>query len=153
LPRSRTLALLRRDTVVDGLRRIDWAGLRVEWVVLFGSLARRNVGHDIDLLVKPKDGGGVEWRMSIAIEAAEAVGVDWGLVDVVEASVETPCPVIVDAWRHGLVIYEHTPGAARNWLRVRLMVCLDYEVSARKLGVLREASKSIIRRWSLGDSS
>jgi hypothetical protein len=59
-------------------------------------------------------------------------------------------PIIVDAWRYGLIVYELAKGTARTWLQKRLMVCLDYKISARKLGVLREATKSIIRRWRLG---
>jgi hypothetical protein len=52
--------LLSRDIVLEGLRQVDRARLKVEWAILFGSLAKRSVGRNVDLLVKPKDRGGVE---------------------------------------------------------------------------------------------
>ena len=43
--------------VLVRLGRVDWRGLGIEWVALYGSLARRGLGGYVDLLVYPGRGG------------------------------------------------------------------------------------------------
>ena len=141
----------RREEVLEKLRRINWRSLGVKTVVLFGSVARRGWGRDIDLLIDPArphpPGAGLgKLLLRIALEAEEATG---SSVDVVTLQ-EAPCPVILDAWRHDIVIYEEKPGEALTRLMWRLLVCLDYEASARKLGLTRVAARAAARRWGRG---
>ena len=141
----------RREEVPEKLRRINWQALGVKRVMLFGSVARRGWGRDIDLLIDParphQPGAGLgELLLRIALEAEEATG---SSVDVV-ALQEAPCPVILDAWRYGVVVYEEEPGEALTRLMWRLLVCLDYEASARKLGLTRVAARAAARRWGRG---
>ena len=145
--------VLRRERVMAALRRVNWVKLGAEWVVLFGSLAYRGVGEDIDLLVKPRGGGGAEWRLRTSIEVGEVIGVDWARVDVVEASNDTPCPIIHSAWRHGILAYEEEKGQARRWLLTRVMVCSDYELAMRRLRVIETGVMAARRRWGLGNPS
>jgi hypothetical protein len=95
----------------------------------------------------PLGGGGWEWRLRVAVELAEALGVEWGDVDVVEASPGTPCPIIFDAWRRGVVVYEEARGDAREWLLVRVSICYDYALAAERLGVFEAAVRAALRRW------
>lgn len=141
----------RREEVLEKLRRLNWRALGVRTVVLFGSVARRGWGRDIDLLVDPamprRPGAGLgELLLRIAAEAEEAAG---SRVDVV-ALHEAPCPVILDAWRHGIVLYEEEPGEALTRHMWRLLVCLDYEASARKLDLTRVAARAATKRWGKG---
>ena len=147
------MGMLRRDSVVAALRRVDWAGLGARWVVLFGSLAGKGVGRDVDLLVRPAGRGGAEWRLRVSVEVGEAIGVDWARVDVVEACTDTPCPIVYDAWRQGVVVYEERRGLAREWLLVRVMVCSDYGLAAERLEVVKTAVRAARRRWGNGGSS
>lgn len=145
--------ILRREKVMNALRRVNWAKFGVEWVVLFGSLAYRGVGEDIDLLVKPRGRGGAEWRLRTSIEVGEVLGVDWARVDVVEASNDTPCPIIHSAWRHGILVYEEERGRARRWLLLRVMVCSDYELAIKRLHVIETSVMAARRRWGPGSPS
>jgi predicted nucleotidyltransferase len=140
--------MLRLREVAETLRRLDWRNLEAEWVVVFGSLAERGEGRDVDLLVKHKGGkGGSEWRIRVVTAVADALGIDYSLVDVVEAEPDTPCPIIRSAWRYGLIVYEEERGAAKEWMLRRVIVCWDYEVAAKKLGVVETAVEAARRRW------
>ena len=140
-------SVLRLEVVLGALRRLEWGKLGVKWAILFGSLASRGRGRDVDLLVMPRGIGGPEWRLRLGIELAETIGVDWGAVDVVEASTTTPCPIVLDAWRNGLLVYEEEKGEAREWLLVRIKVCNDYLLAARKLQVLETGIEAAKKRW------
>jgi len=137
--------MLSLDRVLGGLRSIDWRGLGVEWVVLHGSLAKRGVGRDVDLLIHRASVGG-EAVLELSVKVADSLGVDPDQVDVTEAR-EAPCALLREAWRSGIPVYEARPGAAREWLLVRVEVCNDYELSRRKLGVVEEAARAARRRW------
>ena len=69
--------------------------------MLFGSLAREGCGRDVDVLVVPCEGVRLEARayLELVSELGWRLGAD---VDVVELGA-APCPVVVDAWRHGFV--------------------------------------------------
>ena len=74
------------NRVVAALRSVDWGSLGVEWVVLYGSLARRGKGRDVDLLVDSGWPGrwGLSWLLEVVMKVAEALQVDPSLVDVAE---------------------------------------------------------------------
>ena len=137
--------MLELEKIVEGLRRVDWDRLGVDWAVLFGSLARRGSGRDVDLLVMPR-GEGFD-PVDAAVEIAEALGLDASLVDVVDAR-RAPCPVILEAWRRG--IYIHGRALAREWLLARVWVCYDYAIAKEKLGITSRALQSMEARWGGG---
>ena len=140
---------LRLEDVLAALRRVDWGRLGVAWAVVFGGLARRSEGRDVDLLVMPFHGVS---PLELALRVSEALGVDPDRVDVVLAR-DAPCAIILDAWRHGVVVYEEERGAAREWLLTRVKVCHDYRLMAERLGVARAAAEAMRRRWSQWGSS
>ena len=135
---------LLKNPIVRGLKRVNWRRLGVRWAVLFGGLAGRGSGSDVDLLVLSQRGlGGL---LYVILEVSEALRIDPGLVDVVDAST-APCVILRDAWLNGVVVYEARRGEAREWLLPKVEICLDYEISRRKLGVVEEAVKAAKRRW------
>ncbi len=144
--------LLTREHVVNKLRRLDWRGLSVEWAVVFGGLTRRGVGSDVDLLVKPVGRGTLDWRIKLVAAVGNALGVDWALVDIVEAKPTTPCPIVFDAWMHGVTVYEAWKGAAREWLFTRVKICSDELIVFKRLKILETAVEAIKRRWDHGGS-
>ncbi len=127
-------------------RGVGWERLGVEWAVLFGSSARGR-GRDVDILVKAEHLN-VDVLVDVILAAADALGVDPSMVDVVEAS-RAPCPEVLDAWRRGVVLYERRPGAAREWLLYRVLLCWDYKVMREKLRVVETALEAARRRWGM----
>ena len=140
--------LLLRDRVVPLLRRVDWRGLGVEWAVVFGSVAREGAGRDVDILISLSgEGRGPGLLLEIAARVADALDVDPGIVDLVEAA-RAPCAVVRDAWRHGVLIYESRRGLARERLLSMVKVCYDYRLAAKKLRIPETAARAMRRRWS-----
>jgi len=135
--------MLERGRVLEGLRGVAWGRFGVEVAVLFGSLARRGRGRDVDLLVHSPRGLD---RLSLALEVAAALGVDPGLVDVVPLR-DAPCVIVVEAWRRGVVVYEARRGARLDTLLPAVKVCWDYSISVRRLRVVETAAKAMLRRW------
>jgi hypothetical protein len=135
--------------VLAALRSVDWRGLGVGWAVLYGSLARRGSGRDVDLLIEPSGPSGRDpgWLLDVIVWVAEALRVDPGLVDVVEFR-RAPCAVVREAWRLGIPVYEARRGLARDRLLVAVKVCHDYELARRKLRVAETAVRAMRRRWS-----
>ena len=138
---------LRLEELLPGLRKVPWQDLGVGLAVVYGSLAKRGQGGDLDLLVEHAGGrGGAEWRLQVVLAVADVLGLDPGEVDVVELH-EAPCAIVGDAWRHGIIVYEAERGLARRRLLERYMVCLDYRLAAERLGLVERAAKAALRRW------
>ena len=90
--------------------------------------------------------------LDVSLRVAEKLGVDPDRVDVVLAG-DAPCVIIVDAWRHGITVYEEEPGRAMERLLTQVIICHDYKLMRERLGVPRTAVKAIRRRWSKWQSS
>ena len=154
--------LFELESVLPALRSIGWRELGVGHVILFGSLAVRGRGGDVDLLVLPagmagRGSGDDLWAESqmvgrILSEVAEAVRAPYHLVDIVLASDDTPCPIVGEAWANGVIVYTRSREELREWLLSRLSICLDYELQRRKLRVVETALSAGARRWR-GDRS
>ena len=144
------------DEVLEKLRKkVNWTELGVEWALLFGSLASRGRGRDIDILVKlerSKVNGDIEAFLSIIGTLGEALGLDPSQVDIVELN-HAPCPLLVDAWKTRIVIYEKKPDVHIDDLLPWVMVCYDYGITARKLKVVETAIKAARRRWGENGST
>ena len=138
---------LLRERVVPLLRQVDWRGLGVEWAVVFGSVAREGAGRDVDILVCLGRGSSSPGLLlEVAARVADALDVDPGMVDLVEAA-RAPCAVVRDAWRHGVLIYESRRGLARERLLSMVKVCYDYRLAAKKLRIAETAARAMRRRW------
>jgi len=113
---------------------------------VFGSLASRGRGRDVDLLAALRPGADpVEAKLGLAAELAEALPWSFDLVLLDEA----PCPVVVDAWRHGVVVHEERRGLFIDLLLPRVELCSGYAIDARKLDLDRVAARAARRRWSV----
>ncbi len=88
--------------------------------------------------------------LDVSLRVAEKLGVDPDRVDVVLAG-DAPCVIIVDAWRHGITVYEEEPGRARERLLTQVIICHDYKLMRERLGVPRTAVKAIRRRSQSGN--
>ena len=113
------------DSALSALARVDWGGIGVRHAVLFGSLAERGRGRDVDLAVVAErfDADLVGY---IAWSVADALGIPEDLVDVVDL-LAAPCPVARSAAR-GRVVYTRSWQELAELLARRLMLCWDYEV-------------------------
>ena len=132
------------------LGALNWDRLRVEWVVLFGSLTREGSGRDVDLLVYPGPQplrSKLDYILGLIESVSTQLGVDPGLVDIVLASEDTPCTIVFDAWKHGKIVYERWRGSARSWLLQRVKICYDYKIMLWRHGIPRRSVEAIKRRW------
>jgi hypothetical protein len=84
-------------------------------------------------------------KIKVVLRISEALGVEEDLVDIVAVK-EASCAVIRDAWRHGILLYEESRGAMLDTLLPRLMACLDYDITTRKLKATQETVEAV-RRW------
>lgn len=89
--------------------------------------------------------GDIEAFLSIISALGEALGLDPSRVDIVELN-HAPCPLLIDAWKTRIVIYEKKPGVHIDDLLPQVMVCYDYAIMARKLKVVETAIKAARKR-------
>ena len=139
--------VVEKGRVVGVLRGFPWRRFGVCHVVLFGSLAREGRGRDVDLLVVPCRGVRLDpgAYLDLVSELYWVLGVE---VDVVQFG-DAPCPVVRDAWRHGVIIHTVDRGQLLWMLMKRLDVCLDEEKRAKMLGLVEAALEAARRRWGL----
>ena len=137
------------QAVLEGLRRVDWRRHGVAYAVLFGSAARGTVFRDVDLAVLFQGRPSLDRVLALAMEVADAVGVPDDRVDLVVLNRDDlPCALVVEALGRGRLVYCGL-GLDRcldDVLR-RLKVCWDFEISYRKLDLLRTALEAVKRRW------
>ncbi len=156
--RARRRLLLNAVDIVERLGRLEWRKLGVCHVLLVGSLARRGVGRDVDLLVLPCGGKhlDMEEKLRVMLTVSDALGIDPDQVDVIVLD-EAPCPLLEEAARHNVILYTVDQGALIDELLRRLGVCEDEAISSRKLNVIETAVRAALRRWgpraSLRDST
>ena len=131
---------------LERLRRIPWSRHGVVLAVVFGSLAAGARGRDVDVLAALRRGvDRVEAKLGLAAELAEALPWSFDLVLLDEA----PCPIVMDAWRRGVVVYEERRGLFIDLLLPRVALCSDYRLWARKLDLSRVAARAARRRWAV----
>ncbi len=139
--------MIERSRVLRVLEGFPWRRFGVCHAVLFGSVAREGCGRDVDILVVPCVGGRLEPRVYLGLvsELYWRLGVD---VDVVQWG-DAPCPVVHDAWRHGVILYTVDRGGLLWLLMKRLDVCIDEEVRAKMLRLVETAVRAARRRWGV----
>jgi len=135
--------LIYLEEILPRLRRVPWPSYGVKWVVLFGSLRARR-GDDIDLLIYGVKGS--KEKLVLVLRVSEDLGISPDEVDVVPADDSTPCPVILDAWRYGKIVYARDPGEPREWLLRKTMICYDYSIMSKKLEIVRTATRAARKR-------
>ncbi len=140
---------LERGRVERVLRRISWEEYGVCHVFLHGSLAKRGWGRDVDLLLvpcSPRKPLPLEVLVVLVEEVSEALGVDPDLVDLADAA-RADCPLIVEAWRHGVIIYTRSRAELLDYMLPRLAVCEDDAISFEKLDVVGVGTRRALERW------
>ncbi len=131
------------NTIIGKLKKYPWRKLNIEWTVVFGGLVERGFGEDVDILVSAKLGG--EEKLELALSIADFLNIPWDHVDIVLFS-EAPCPIIMSAWRKGIIVYAKNKRVYREQMLAKINVCLDYALSFRKLDILSTATKAIKRK-------
>ncbi|MEM0276469.1 HepT-like ribonuclease domain-containing protein [Pyrobaculum sp.] len=93
----------------------------VEYAVVFGSLAKKGCGRDVDLAVKFREEKGLWGLAALVADVADALGLDYGQVDVVD--VDAALPALLLSVLEGVPIYNAE--RAREDLTWRYIELLD----------------------------
>ncbi len=135
--------LLKARDIIEKLRHFPWGEFNVEWAVVFGGLAERGFGRDVDILVNAKLG--VEEKIELSLAIADFLDICWDCVDIVLFN-EAPCPIAISAWRKGVIVYVRDKRVFREQVLARINVCEDYKLSFKKLDIIPTAIKAVKRK-------
>ncbi|MCU7787765.1 DUF86 domain-containing protein [Pyrobaculum sp. 3827-6] len=116
-------AKLPGDPCIDDVGRLREVFERhgVAYVVVFGSVAKKGCGRDLDLAVKFTRPVGLWDLAGFAADVAEALGLDYGQVDVVD--IDTAPPGVLLSILEGVPVYNEE--RAREDLARRYIELLD----------------------------
>ena len=140
------------EELLERLRSFEWRKFNVCHVILFGSLARRGEGNDIDLLLVPCSSRGSldpDTLLDMYSSLSKHLGVDPTLLDLVDAS-RAGCVLLIEAWRSGLIVYTVSRSKLLDYMLPRLSICEDELISVQRLGIVEAAVEAARRRWSSG---
>ena len=140
---------MRLADVLPRLKSVDWGSLGVCHAVIYGSLAKRGEGRDVDILIVWCSGEGD--LVSVAVQVADAVGADPSEVDVVDLE-RAPCPIVQDALG-GVVAHTVDRSALIDAIVRKAEICWDWEITMKKLRIIETAVNSAKRRWGSWGSS
>ena len=141
-------------SVVERLRGVDWEGLSVSYVVLFGSMARRpGRARDIDLGVKFTCRPSLDLVGEVLERVSEATGFAVDRIDLVILNRrDLPCTLVREVYCKGRLVYCADRDEYLDDLLYWVKLCYDYEIMARKNRVLGTALEVVKRRWGLSGS-
>ncbi|MGC9105451.1 MAG: nucleotidyltransferase family protein [Thermoprotei archaeon] len=132
---------MRLSDVLDELRSFDWGKYGLYYAILFGSLAKKGEGNDVDIAVEFKGKVTLERYSELWNGLADLLGTE--KVDLVVLHEDSSCYLIHEVFNGGLILY------MEDWWRAhrRARVCEDFLIDARKLNLIENAGLSILRRW------
>ncbi|ABP95257.1 MULTISPECIES: nucleotidyltransferase domain-containing protein [Metallosphaera] len=125
---------------LDRLRAFKWRDFDVYYAILFGSLAKRGRGNDIDIAVEFK-------RKSLdaysSLLASLRNYLDEDRVDLVMISDNSDCFLVHEVFSDSLILY------MEDYDRMHRIasICEDFLIDLKKLQILENAGRAIMRRW------
>ena len=133
--------------VLEKLRAFDWAKHNVYFAVLFGSLAKKGEGNDVDIAVEFKGGKTFEKYINLWLDLTDYLNTE--KVDLVVVTDETDCYLIHEVFSNAYILY------MEDWWRMhrRAVVCEDFLIDAKKLNVVENAGLAVMRRWQSSTGS
>ncbi len=141
-------------SVAAKLRDVNWARHGVVYAVLFGSALRGERFRDIDIAVLFDGVPTLDRVLALVRDIADALDVSEDRVDLVVLNRDdTPCILVEEALGRGMPVYCRDLELCIEDMARRLEVCWDFEVSYRKLDLLRVAVEAVKRRWGCSEGS
>ena len=124
---------------VDKLRAFDWAKYGVEFAILFGSLARKGEGNDVDIAVSRTD---KYFELLLALQDY----LDTEKVDLVMVDEDTNCYLVHEVFRGSITLYVKDDEAKRRMWKIA-RVCEDFLIDAKKLDLVGRSVRAVMRKW------
>jgi len=135
--------------VLDKLKKFDWKAYHVLYAILFGSIARKGEGRDIDIAVEFEN-----YNLDLYLKLFNDLQdyLDTDLVDLVAITDDTSCYLIHEVFNNTRIIYIRDDEA---WFKMnnRINECEDFLIDARKLNEVENAAFAIMNRWKENGST
>ncbi|BAB65797.1 nucleotidyltransferase domain-containing protein [Sulfurisphaera tokodaii] len=127
--------------VLDKLKAFNWSGYDLYFAVLFGSLAKKGEGNDIDIAVEFKKKMKLEDYTRLWIDLTDYLNTE--KVDLTVINERTDCYLIHEVFSNSIILY------MEDWWRVhrRAAICEDFLIDARKLDLVENAARALMRKW------
>lgn len=136
-----------RDSVVEVLCGFHWDRYGILYAVLFGStgLGAGNP-HDIDIAIACRDRRcGLETVLNLYADLASYLEPRFKLpLDLAVLDWDPPCELVTEVWRTGVLVYTVDRAIYVEDMVKRVMICYDWSVVERKLGVLEVVEKVVL---------
>ncbi|MCH1772150.1 MULTISPECIES: nucleotidyltransferase domain-containing protein [Metallosphaera] len=125
---------------LDRLRAFNWRDFDVYYAILFGSLAKRGRGNDVDIAVEFKRKS-LEAYSSLLASLRDYLDDD--RVDLVMISDNSDCFLVHEVFSDSLILY------MEDYDRMHRIasICEDFLIDLKKLQILENAGRAIMRRW------
>ena len=131
--------------VLSRLKEFPWVNYPLLYVVLFCSLAKRSISNDIDLAVEFIGGLSSDHYLSLYIDLMDNLNTD--KIDLVPINDNVGCYLIHEIFNNSLIIYSLNADKAWSIIHRRAVLCEDFLIDAKKLGLTEAAVKAVMRKW------
>ncbi|BFI74764.1 nucleotidyltransferase family protein [Sulfurisphaera ohwakuensis] len=127
--------------VLDKLKAFKWTNYDLYFAVLFGSLAKKGEGNDIDIAVEFKKRMTLENYTRLWIDLTDYLNTE--KVDLTVINERTDCYLIHEVFSNSIILY------MEDWWRIhrRAVICEDFLIDAKKLNVIENAARALVRKW------
>ena len=125
---------------LDKLKAFNWKDYNIYYAVLFGSLAKKGKGNDIDIAVEFKE---LSFDDYMKLWKGLSDYLDTEKIDLVSIDDNTSCYLIHEVFNYGLILYKE------DWSRAhrRAVVCEDFLIDAKKLDLVGRGVRAVMREW------
>ncbi|WP_369609538.1 nucleotidyltransferase family protein [Sulfurisphaera javensis] len=132
--------MFKLSEVYDKLKKFNWSDYNIYYAVLFGSLAKKGEGNDIDIAVEFKNTD-LEAYTNLFISLTDYLQTE--KVDLVMVTDDTSCYLVHEIFNDSLILY------LENYDRIhrKASICEDFLIDARKLNLIDNAGKVLLRKW------
>ncbi|MGC9106112.1 MAG: nucleotidyltransferase domain-containing protein [Thermoprotei archaeon] len=135
------ILLVKLSDVLERLRAFRWSDYGVRFAVLFGSLAKKGEGNDVDIAVSKID---PETYLRLYLDLQDYL--DTEKVDLVTVDEDTDCYLVHEVFNNSLILYAKDQEAKAEMRRIA-SICEDFLIDARKLDLVGRSVRAVMRRW------
>ena len=109
---------------------------------MFGSITKSLKPRDIDIAVSFIDRNSyAEMFLDLYADLLEALEFTKLPLDLVPIDSSTPCELVLEVFRGGVLVYEHKKHSYLDDITKRVMICYDWFITEKRLGVIETAEK------------
>ncbi|AAK43054.1 nucleotidyltransferase domain-containing protein [Saccharolobus solfataricus] len=134
--------MLKLSDYYEKLRKFNWASYDVYYAILFGSLAKKGEGNDLDIAVEFKRKS-LEAYSKLYSDLVDYLGIEE--VDLAIITDETDCFFIHEVFNNSLILH------LEDYIRMhrRVIICEDFLIDVKKLNTIENSARALLRKWNL----